>query len=153
MSRIEATLAGAKQVWPALLASTVTAVIVFLPIVFMRDAVSQLFADLALTISIAVIASLVVAATALPLTASRWLNAENVHKGSDDKYRAVAGWIARHGVEIPDAESLRDWLKARLMPYQVPVRLLRLEDFPRTPSMKVDLPALRALFEAEPALP
>jgi acyl-CoA synthetase (AMP-forming)/AMP-acid ligase II len=65
----------------------------------------------------------------------------------------VAAWIARQGVEIPDDESLRDWLKARLMPYQVPVRLLRLDDFPRTPSMKVDLPALRALFEAEPALP
>ena len=95
LAKIEATLAGAKQVWPALLASTVTAVIVFLPIVFMRDAVSQLFADLALTISIAVIASLIVAVTALPLAASRWLNAENVHKGSNDKYAAVASWIVR----------------------------------------------------------
>ncbi|HEX6637979.1 MAG TPA: efflux RND transporter permease subunit, partial [Steroidobacteraceae bacterium] len=95
LSRLDATLAGAKQVWPALLASTVTAVIVFLPIVFMEDAVSQLFADLALTISIAVIASLIVAVTALPLAASRWLDAENVHKGSDDRYRAIAGWIVR----------------------------------------------------------
>ncbi len=95
LGKIEATLAGAKQVWPALLASTVTAVIVFLPIVFMRDAVSQLFADLALTISIAVIASLIVAATALPLAASRWLNAENVHKGSNDRYAAIAQWIVR----------------------------------------------------------
>ncbi len=93
LNRIEATLAGARQVWPALLASTVTAVIVFLPIVFMQDAVSQLFADLALTISIAVIASLIVAVTALPLAASRWLDAENIHKGSDGKYAAVARWI------------------------------------------------------------
>jgi len=95
LSRLEATLAGAKQVWPALLASTVTAVIVFLPIVFMRDAVSQLFADLALTISIAVIASLLVAVTALPLAASRWLNTENVHKGSNEKYAAIANWVMR----------------------------------------------------------
>jgi multidrug efflux pump subunit AcrB len=95
LSRIEATLAGARQVWPALLASTVTAVIVFLPIVFMQDAVSQLFADLALTISIAVIASLIVAVTALPLAASRWLNTENVHKGSNEKYAAIADWIVR----------------------------------------------------------
>jgi multidrug efflux pump subunit AcrB len=95
LARMEAALAGAKQVWPALLASTVTAVIVFLPIVFMRDAVSQLFADLALTISIAVIASLIVAVTALPLAASRWLNAEDVHKGSNAKYQAVASWIVR----------------------------------------------------------
>ena len=90
LNRIDATLAGAKQVWPALLASTVTAVIVFLPIVFMQDAVSQLFADLALTISIAVIASLIVAVTVLPLAASRWLDAENIHKGSNDRYAAVA---------------------------------------------------------------
>ena len=95
LNRVEATLAGAKQVWPALLASTVTAVIVFLPIVFMRDAVSQLFADLALTISIAVIASLIVSVTALPLAASRWLNTENVNKGSNERYAAIAGWIVR----------------------------------------------------------
>jgi multidrug efflux pump subunit AcrB len=95
LSRIDATLAGARQVWPALLASTVTAVIVFLPIVFMQDAVSQLFADLALTISIAVIASLIVAVTALPLAASRWLDAENIHKGQNNRYAAVAGWIVR----------------------------------------------------------
>ena len=95
LAKLEATLAGAKQVWPALLASTVTAVIVFLPIVFMRDSVSQLFADLALTISIAVIASLIVAVTVLPLAASRWLNAENVHKGSNEKYAAIASWIVR----------------------------------------------------------
>src|SRR5688572_6302031 len=95
LSKVDATLAGAKQVWPALLASTVTAVIVFLPIVFMQDAVSQLFADLALTISIAVIASLLVAVTALPLAASRWLNTENVHKGSNDRYAAIASAIVR----------------------------------------------------------
>jgi multidrug efflux pump subunit AcrB len=95
LGKVEATLAGAKQVWPALLASTVTAVIVFLPIVFMQDAVSQLFADLALTISIAVIASLIVAVTALPLAASRWLNAENVHKGSNDRYASIAKGIVR----------------------------------------------------------
>ncbi len=90
LARLEATLAGAKQVWPALLASTVTAVIVFLPIVFMRDAVSQLFADLALTISIAVIASLIVAVTVLPLAASRWLETDKLHKASGIGYAAVA---------------------------------------------------------------
>ena len=95
LGRLESALAGAKQVWPALLASTVTAVIVFLPIVFMRDAVSQLFADLALTISIAVIASLIVAVTVLPLAASRWLNTDDVHKGAHDRYAAIADRIVR----------------------------------------------------------
>ena len=91
LARIEATLAGAKQVWPALLASTVTAVIVFLPIVFMRDAVSQLFADLALTISIAVIASLIVSVTALPLAASRWLEHRERAQGHERPVRGDRG--------------------------------------------------------------
>jgi multidrug efflux pump subunit AcrB len=95
LNRLEATLAGARQVWPALLASTVTAVIVFLPIVFMQDAVSQLFADLALTISIAVVSSLIVAVTALPLAAARWLDTTKVHHGAGDQYAAIAGWIVR----------------------------------------------------------
>jgi len=63
----------------------------------------------------------------------------------------VAAWIARRGVEVPDEEGLKAWLKERLMPYQVPVRLIRVEDMPRTPSMKVDLVALRGLFEADAA--
>jgi multidrug efflux pump subunit AcrB len=95
LSPLDATIAGAKQVWPALLASTVTGVIVFLPIVFMQDAVSQLFADLALTISIAVIASLIVAVTALPLAASRWLNDDAVQKSMNTRYDAIASWIVR----------------------------------------------------------
>jgi multidrug efflux pump subunit AcrB len=69
----EAALAGASQVWPALLASTVTTVIVFLPVLFMRNVEGQLFADLAMTIAVAVGVSLVTAATVLPAAAARWL--------------------------------------------------------------------------------
>ena len=61
----------------------------------------------------------------------------------------VAAWIARSGVAAPDEETLRAWLKERLMPYQVPVRLKRVDELPRTPSMKVSQPALKALFEAD----
>lgn len=63
----------------------------------------------------------------------------------------VAAWIAKAGADAPSEESLRAWLKDRLMPYQVPVRLLQVDDLPRTPSMKVSQPALAALFEDEAA--
>jgi long-chain acyl-CoA synthetase len=59
----------------------------------------------------------------------------------------VAAWIARRGAAAPSEGELKAWLKERLMPYQVPVRLLQVEEMPRTPSMKVDLTALRTLFE------
>jgi multidrug efflux pump subunit AcrB len=69
----EAALEGAGQVWTALVASTATTVAIFLPIVFMRDIAGQLFADLALAISIAVVAALLIAVTVIPTAADSWL--------------------------------------------------------------------------------
>ena len=70
---LQAALEGATQVWPALFASTLTTVIVFLPVIFMKNTEGQLFADLALTIAVAVSVSLVMAVTVLPVAAARWL--------------------------------------------------------------------------------
>lgn len=58
----------------------------------------------------------------------------------------VAAWIAKAGADPVDEAAMRDFLKTRLMAYQVPVRILQLDDFPRTPSMKVSQPALRELI-------
>ena len=63
----------------------------------------------------------------------------------------VAAWIGKSGVDALGEEAFRAWLKERLMPYQVPVRLLQVDELPRTPSMKVSQPALKALFETEDA--
>ncbi len=69
----KAAMDGAGQVWGALVASTATTVTIFLPIVFMRDIAGQLFADLALAISMAVVASLLIAVTVIPTAAKSWL--------------------------------------------------------------------------------
>jgi len=69
----EAALRGTTQVWGALVASTATTVAIFLPIVFLRDIAGQLFADLALAMAIAVIASLIIAVTIVPTAATSWL--------------------------------------------------------------------------------
>jgi len=60
----------------------------------------------------------------------------------------AAAYRLRAGAEAPSDEDLRAFLKTRLLPYQLPVRFLRLEEFPRTPSMKVSQPDLKALFAA-----
>ncbi len=67
-----ASIMGTGQVWGALLASTATTVAIFLPIVFLEDESGQLFADLAMTISVTVIASLIVAVTVIPAAAKVW---------------------------------------------------------------------------------
>lgn len=79
----EAALAGTQQVVGALIASTITTIAVFLPVVFLRDVEGQIFSDLALTISIAVAISVIVAITALPAAAG-WLKAKKLKSGYGD---------------------------------------------------------------------
>ncbi len=67
-----ASIKGAAQVRGALFASTATTVAIFMPIVFLKDEAGQLFADLAMTISVTVIASLIIAMTVIPAAAKVW---------------------------------------------------------------------------------
>jgi long-chain acyl-CoA synthetase len=59
----------------------------------------------------------------------------------------AAAYIVKAGVAAPGEDELRAFLRARLMPYQVPVLLLAVAELPRTPSMKISLPALKSLLE------
>lgn len=90
-----ASLNGTTQVWGALLASTATTVAIFLPVVFLADEAGQLFADLALTISVAVCASLVVAVTVIPTAASQWLRHQTLHDPHRHWWVAASGAIMR----------------------------------------------------------
>ncbi|MFC4698996.1 efflux RND transporter permease subunit [Glaciecola siphonariae] len=67
LDRFKTALLGTRQVSAALLASTATTVAIFLPIVFLEGVEGQLFSDLALTLSIAVVSSLLCALTLIPL--------------------------------------------------------------------------------------
>ncbi len=69
----QASLTGTTQVWGALLSSTATTVAIFLPIAFLEEVSGQLFADLAITIAVAIVASLLIAVTVLPTAARRLL--------------------------------------------------------------------------------
>ena len=65
-SRAEAAYYGAQQVWPAVLVSALTTVMVFIPILIMDLEVGQLFRDIAVAISVSVMLSLLVAVTLIP---------------------------------------------------------------------------------------
>ncbi|KFL37158.1 efflux RND transporter permease subunit [Arenimonas donghaensis] len=90
----QAALEGTRQVGGALFASTLTTVAVFLPVIFMRDVEGQLFSDLALTISIAVGISLLVALTVLPAAAGGWLHATTRAEPAAG-YARAADWLMR----------------------------------------------------------
>lgn len=66
----EACIQGAKQVSTAIIASTITTIIVFLPVLFIEGLTKQIISDMALTICFALIASLIVALTVVPMSIS-----------------------------------------------------------------------------------
>ncbi len=72
-SMLEAAIEGSKEVAGAITASTLTTVCVFLPIVFTEGITRQLFVDMGLTIGYSLLASLVMALTVVPATASKVL--------------------------------------------------------------------------------
>src|SRR5690625_2056883 len=73
-SLFESATKGASELAPAVIASTTTTLVVFLPIVFVDGIASDLFTPLALTVSFSLIASLVVAVTLVPMLSSKLLS-------------------------------------------------------------------------------
>ena len=72
-SRGAAAVDGAKEVWGAVLASTLTTIAVFIPIAFIEEEAGQLFGDIAIAISCAVGLSLILAITVIPSMSARIL--------------------------------------------------------------------------------
>ncbi|WP_202707550.1 efflux RND transporter permease subunit [Sporosalibacterium faouarense] len=75
-SRKEASIKGAKEVGMAVTASTLTTVAVFLPIVFVEGIASMIFKELALTVTMSLLASLVVSLTLIPMLSSKFLKVD-----------------------------------------------------------------------------
>jgi len=76
----QAVKKGCREVNAALWASTATTVAIFLPVLFMQGVAGQLFYDLALTLAVAVTASLIVALTVLPVASLFWLKPAAVNQ-------------------------------------------------------------------------
>ena len=71
LDRLRAAVAGVSRVWPAILASTLTTVMVFLPVMFIREEAGQLYSDIAIAITSAILVSMLVAITAVPAACAR----------------------------------------------------------------------------------
>lgn len=146
VERKEAAAKAVSQVFGALFASTVTTVAIFIPIMFFEDVEGQLFADLALTIAVAVSFSLIVAVTVLPTAAALFVKSG---KGADapkkpgifetipdlimrltDTPRRRMGWIACLTV-VPVAAG---WLLFPSLNYLPPVKRAAIDGFVAFPS-------------------
>src|SRR5699024_2719043 len=73
-SLFDSATKGAAELTPAVIASTTTTLVVFLPIVYVEGIASDIFTLLALTVSFSLLASLVVAITVVPMLSSKLLS-------------------------------------------------------------------------------
>ena len=90
-SNWKAAYHGAKQVWSAVLVSVLTTVLVFVPILVMELEAGQLFRDIAVAVSVAVVLSLLVSISVIPALARALL------KDTGDGGRVRIGWADRMG--------------------------------------------------------
>lgn len=94
LGRFESAVAGVRRVWSAVLASTLTTVFVFAPILFIEEEAGQLYSDIAVAISASILASMLVAVTLIPTAAARLTMAENRPEPGRGIRRQVAAAVA-----------------------------------------------------------
>jgi len=113
LSLIEAASVGTREVAGAIVASTLTTSVIFLPLVFARTTTAALFQSLALVVVFALACSLLVALTLVPMMASRFLtvdpDAEKTEEGTSKPWfqRAFARLEQRYSRTIRAALSYR----------------------------------------------
>lgn len=87
---MEAAIKGASEVGNAVIASTITLMAVFVPLLFVEGLASIIFKPLGLTVSFAIFCSLLVSLTVIPLMSSRLLTDKAMAAGRDRESRIKA---------------------------------------------------------------
>jgi HAE1 family hydrophobic/amphiphilic exporter-1 len=113
LSPREAAIAGTDEVSGAVVASTLTTLVVFVPVIFLTGFASIFFGQMAFVVSFALICSLAVSLTLLPVMSSRFLRASSQDKPSaiadglergfrraEEAFGKIVDWSLRHPVLI-----------------------------------------------------
>ena len=77
LTPMQAALAGAKEVGFTLLSMNLSLVVVFVSILFMGGIVERLFREFSITLTVAILISLLVSVTLTPMMCARWLRSED----------------------------------------------------------------------------
>lgn len=99
LALFEAAVAGVQEVWSAVLASSLTTILVFAPILFIKEEAGQLYSDIAIAISAAILASMLVAITVVPAASARLGFGKETHNptvdGLSKKIMAMVTWLTQ----------------------------------------------------------
>ncbi|MBX9268507.1 multidrug efflux RND transporter permease subunit [Chromobacterium violaceum] len=111
MQPFQAALRGAREVGFTVLSMSISLIAVFIPILLMGGIIGRLFREFAVTLSVAIMVSLLVSLTTTPMLCARWLKTHDAHKTPGklfqwserafdamlDGYRRSLSWALRHG--------------------------------------------------------
>ncbi|MBA3563462.1 MAG: efflux RND transporter permease subunit [Gammaproteobacteria bacterium] len=137
----EATLAGVREVGLAVTAGTATSIIVFVPIMFgIKNEITVFLTHVAVTIVVAMVASLLIAQTLVPMLAARVRPPPPPKKGAlmvrlTDRYVQALAWSLKH--RWWTALAILLVLAAGLL---IPPRFIQFETFPQESSRRLHMP-------------
>lgn len=136
----DAAVSGANEIFSAVVASTFTIVVVFLPLMLIRGQAGQMFTQFALVVIFSILVSLLDATTVVPMLASRVIKGEAHHEmiagegertrlerifakcgvllnGLDASYRRGLGWAIHHRFHVLAGAALISAASFLLIPY------------------------------------
>jgi len=109
MTPMDATVLGAREIGSTVVTMSLSLIAVFIPILMMTGIVGRLFREFAVTLSIAILVSLLVSLTTTPMMCARLLRPHNqekhghLYRMSENAFNAVLGlyertltWVLRH---------------------------------------------------------
>ncbi|MFO7296051.1 MAG: efflux RND transporter permease subunit, partial [Clostridia bacterium] len=102
LNPIDAAEKGTNEITMAIVASTLTTVCIFLPIVFTQGMTAEIFRELSITVTFSLLASLGVALTLVPMLASKLVTRQGFGKKNvtvervTEKYRRMLEWSLEH---------------------------------------------------------
>lgn len=132
---VEASIRGTAEVGGAIVASTLTTLVVFFPVVYLEGVTSQLFRDQALAVGFALLASLAVAVTVVPILAARYPYSPSVDPTARlrEWYAGIARRAFRHPGRVVASSAALAVLAV------LPGALLPRQLLPSVPVDQVDL--------------
>ncbi|WP_031479862.1 efflux RND transporter permease subunit [Maridesulfovibrio frigidus] len=101
---------GASEVWGAVLASTLTTVAVFLPVVFIEEEAGQLFKDIAIAVTCAISLSLFVSVSVIPMLAKQFYSLSGKEKKVRNNVLTRLGAKCSNWIMAVLELSIRNWM-------------------------------------------
>lgn len=130
MDRFKAALLGAREVGFTVLSISLSLVAVFIPLLFMGGQVGRLFREFAVTLSAAVMISLVISLTTTPMMCA-WLLRPDAHEKKPGRFAFVGRWFERAFNRVHRSyEVSLDWaLHSKLLVMLILVAVVGLNGF------------------------